>query len=90
MWNGEHIRATADGELALHTLSLEGYYKLAKQRPALLEAKRRFSIIRDGEPVITDEVLGQFTCEALASRLGLEAQEEDRDDDKMNEKKDEK
>jgi hypothetical protein len=39
MWNGEHIRATADGELALHTLSLEGYYKLAKQRPALLEAK---------------------------------------------------
>jgi hypothetical protein len=44
-------------------------------RPALLEAKNRFSVVDDGVPVLTDEVLGQMTCEALALRLALEQTE---------------
>ncbi|KAH6641813.1 hypothetical protein F5144DRAFT_610515 [Chaetomium tenue] len=39
--------------------------------PALVAAKKRFDEVRDGLPVLTDSVLGQLTCEALALRLEL-------------------
>ncbi|KAK0632896.1 hypothetical protein B0T14DRAFT_560538 [Immersiella caudata] len=41
---------------------------------ALLEAKKKFKVIRNGRPVITDKVLGQMVGEALALRLSLPAQ----------------
>ncbi len=65
---GVKIQATADGELVLHRLS-DSRYNLTGHRPALLEAKKRFAVITDGEPELTDEFLGQMTCEALAFRL---------------------
>jgi hypothetical protein len=64
----EEIRATADGELVLYQYS-NGRYNLTGHRPALLEAKKRFTVIKDGEPAFTNEFLGQMTCEALAFRL---------------------
>lgn len=69
--NGKQVRATGDGELVFYELD-NGSYKLTSYRPALLEAKKRFTAIEDGEPVMTDEVLGQMTGEALALRLQLE------------------
>ena len=62
------IGATADGELVLHRLR-NGRYNLTGHRPALLEAKKRFAVIKDGRPAFTDQLLGQMTCEALAFRL---------------------
>lgn len=72
MGTGVRVTATADGELLLQQL-VHGHpgYHLRPRRPALLEAKRRFTFIDDGMPVMTDEVLGQMTCEALALRLML-------------------
>jgi hypothetical protein len=64
----EKIRATADGELVLYQHG-NGSYNLTGHRPALLEAKKRFAVIKDGKPVFTNEFLGQMTCEALAFRL---------------------
>ncbi|KAK3352639.1 hypothetical protein B0T25DRAFT_580523 [Lasiosphaeria hispida] len=64
----EKVRATADGELVLHQRG-NGRYNLTSHRPALLEAKKRFAVINDGEPAFTNEFLGQMTCEALAFRL---------------------
>ncbi|KAH6649550.1 hypothetical protein F5144DRAFT_480707 [Chaetomium tenue] len=63
---GEWVNATADGELVLYRLDNNKRYRLTGQRPALLEAKRRFAVVRDGQPCLTDELLGQMTCEALA------------------------
>ncbi len=62
------IGATADGELVLHQLR-NGRYNLTGHHPALLEAKKRFAVIKDGLPALTDKFLGQMTCEALAFRL---------------------
>jgi hypothetical protein len=62
------IQAVADGELVLYRLS-DGRYTFTGHRPALLEAKKRFAVITDGKPELTDEFLGQMTCEALAFRL---------------------
>lgn len=64
----EEIRATADGELVLYQHG-NGRYNLTGHCPALLEAKKRFAVIKDGEPAFTNEFLGQMTCEALAFRL---------------------
>lgn len=64
----EKIRATADGELVLYQHG-NGRYNLTEHRPALLEAKKRFAVVKDGEPAFTNEFLDQVTCEALAFRL---------------------
>lgn len=64
----ENIRATADGELILYQYG-NGRYNLTGHCPALLEAKKRFAVITDGEPAFTNEFVGQMTCEALAFRL---------------------
>ncbi|EAQ85624.1 predicted protein [Chaetomium globosum CBS 148.51] len=45
--------ATADGELVLHRLRNDRY-NLTGHRPALLEAKKRFAVIKDGRPEFTD------------------------------------
>lgn len=37
---------------------------------ALLEAKRRFQLIEDGKPSISDEPLAQMTGQALLALLG--------------------
>lgn len=63
------LEATADGETALLYRSRGRYVNDGKVRPALLEAKKRFKLIRDGKPVITDDVLGQTVGEALSLRL---------------------
>ncbi len=65
---GVKVKATADGELVLHHLGKGGYY-LTRHCAALLEAKKRFAVVEDGVPVLSDELLGQMTCEALAFRL---------------------
>jgi hypothetical protein len=65
---GAEVRATADGEMVWYQL-VHGKYVPTGRLPALLEAKERFAVIEDGVPVMTDEVLGQTTCEAIALRL---------------------
>ncbi len=62
----EKVRATADGELVLYQHG-NGRYNLTGHRPALLEAKKRFAVIKDGEPAFTNEFLGQMTCKRLRS-----------------------
>lgn len=64
----EKIRATADGELVLYQHG-NGRYNFTEHRPALLEAKKRVAVVKDGESACTNEFLGQVTCEALAFRL---------------------
>jgi hypothetical protein len=44
-------------------------YSPTSHRLALLEAKKRFDIIKDGQLVLANNFLGQMTCEALALRL---------------------
>jgi hypothetical protein len=66
---GARIRATSDGELVLYRLDDGKCYSLTSDRLALLEAKKRFAVIKDGQPVLTNKFLGQMTCEALALRL---------------------
>jgi hypothetical protein len=65
----EQIRATADGELVLYRLDDSNHYQRTGHRPALLEAKKRFAVIKDGRPLLTNGLLGQMTCEALALRI---------------------
>jgi hypothetical protein len=67
--SGEEVRATADGELVLDRLDGSNTYRRTGHRPALLEAKKQFGRIENGRPVLTNELLGQMTCEALALRL---------------------
>lgn len=64
----QKIRATADGKLVLYQHG-NGRYNLTEHRPALLEAKKQLAVIKNGEPALTNEFLGQMTCEALAFRL---------------------
>jgi hypothetical protein len=65
---GAEVRATADGEMVLYRL-VNGTYVHTRHVPALLEAKKRFAVIEDGVPAMTNAVLGQTTCEAIALRL---------------------
>ena len=67
--SSEVISATSDGELLTSELLPTGVYQNLKRPFALLEAKRHFLEIGDGKPVVSDELLGQMTCEALALRL---------------------
>jgi hypothetical protein len=66
---GARIRATSDGELVLYRLNNHKCYSPTSHRLALLEAKKRFNIILDGQLVLANNFLGQMTCEALALRL---------------------
>jgi hypothetical protein len=66
---GARIRATSDGELVLYRLNNHMCYSPTSHRLALLEAKKRFDIIKDGQLVLANNFLGQMTCEALALRL---------------------
>lgn len=69
---GAQIRTTADAELTLHVLDENENYKREKTHcPALVAAKKQFHDVKDGLPVLTDSLLGQLTCEALALRLSL-------------------
>lgn len=69
---GAQIRATADSGLVSYILGDSGYYKHDNTRySALVEARKQFDDFKDGLPVLTDSLLGQLTCEALALRLGL-------------------
>lgn len=70
------LHATPDGEF--HLLPSEetpGIFGTPRQVIALFEAKRRFKMIREGRPVVTDDLLGQLVGEALALRLSLPAQD---------------
>lgn len=68
MGNGGVIRATADGEMRLCRYERDvSQYELTEGRQALLEAQKSFVIIEDSKPAMTDDVLGQLTCEVLAS-----------------------
>ena len=65
------LEATADGEIALLRRFASGHFEASGEVLALLEAKKQFTLIRDGRPVVTDYVLGQIVGEALALRLFL-------------------
>ncbi|KAK3367363.1 hypothetical protein B0T24DRAFT_389244 [Lasiosphaeria ovina] len=65
------LEATADGEVVLLRRHLAGYFEGSSEVLALLEAKKQFTLIREGRPVVTDDVLGQMVGEALALRLLL-------------------
>lgn len=73
------VRAEDDGGLRLRLLDLRpgqpdltAYYQ--RPRPVdcyhvTFEAKRQFQLIKDGQPTILDNWLGQMTAEALVGRL---------------------
>ncbi|KAJ5512513.1 hypothetical protein N7463_002065 [Penicillium fimorum] len=63
------INATDDGGLCLRSKNDTNDFELKDNRVAILEAKRKFQWLEDGKPTISDECLGQMTCEALQSRL---------------------
>ncbi|KAK3296700.1 uncharacterized protein B0H64DRAFT_372139 [Chaetomium fimeti] len=70
---GAKMRATADSQLISYRLGGNNVYNRDHMHcPAL-----------DGLPVVTDSILGQLTCEALALRLSLTARagEDDRPDE---------
>ena len=52
------LRTTADGELRVLLTAKEGRFGNQGEAIALLEAKKQFKVIRNGRPVITDDVLG--------------------------------
>ena len=60
--------ATDDEGLCLRRQS-NGYFKVLKNRVAILEAKKQFQRIEDGKPIISDKCFAQMTCEALVARL---------------------
>ena len=69
------LEATADGEITLLRWHSTGCFVDYGEVLALLEAKKRFELVYEGRPVVTDSVLGQTTGEALALRLSLAATE---------------
>jgi len=68
------FEATADGEVALLRRD-DGVGRFISRGEVLglLEAKKRLTVIREGRPVMTDQVLGQMVGEAIALRLSLSA-----------------
>jgi hypothetical protein len=71
---GARIRATADSAMVSLGLDEDGWYERdSTQYAALVAARKRFGDVKgkDGLPVLTDSLLGQLTCEALALRLSL-------------------
>ncbi|KAK1749612.1 hypothetical protein QBC47DRAFT_354840 [Echria macrotheca] len=69
------LEATADGEVALLRKDATGRFVHLGQAVMLLEAKKRFELVREGKPLITDNVLGQMLAEALTLRLSFSAAE---------------
>ncbi|KAK5653271.1 hypothetical protein OQA88_9170 [Cercophora sp. LCS_1] len=69
------LEATADGEVTLLRRNAMGRFVDRGQVLVLLEAKKRFKLVHEGRPVITDNVLGQMVGEALTLRLSLGAAE---------------
>jgi len=68
------FEATADGEVALlRRDDGVGRFISGGEVLGLLEAKKRLTVIREGRPVMTDQVLGQMVGEAIALRLSLSA-----------------
>lgn len=65
------LDAAADGEVVLLRRNATGLFVDCGEVIALLEAKKRFKLVREGRPVITDDVFGQMVAEALALRLSL-------------------
>jgi hypothetical protein len=71
---GARIRTTVDSAMISLGLDEDGWYERdSTQCAALVAARKRFGDVKgsDGLPVLTDSLLGQLTCEALALRLGL-------------------
>ncbi|RSL43123.1 hypothetical protein CEP53_011845, partial [Fusarium sp. AF-6] len=63
-----NVVAIDDGGLCLRR-QIGGSFVLSRNQVVALEAKRRFQIIEDGRPVISDECFAQMVCEAIAARL---------------------
>ncbi|KAI2741992.1 hypothetical protein DTO013F2_8655 [Penicillium roqueforti] len=62
------IIAIDDGGLCLREES-RGLFKVLKSRVVILEAKRQFQCLENGQPTISDNCFAQMTCEALVARL---------------------
>jgi hypothetical protein len=65
---GRQLTATDDGGLCLRQ-NQNGIFRITKPHITMLEAKKRFHLIQNGRPIITDECFAQMTCEALAARI---------------------
>ncbi|RSL77225.1 hypothetical protein CEP51_009257 [Fusarium floridanum] len=65
-----HRRVVAidDGGLCMRQ-QMGSSFVLTKNQVAVLEAKRRFQLVEDGRPVISDECFAQMACEAITARL---------------------
>lgn len=63
------LEATADGEIIILRRNAMGRFVAQCEVLALLEAKKRLKLIREGRPIITDDVFGQMVGEALALML---------------------
>ncbi|QPH12402.1 hypothetical protein C2857_004574 [Epichloe festucae Fl1] len=65
---GRRVAAMDDRGLVLREFD-EGRLLQKNDYVMLVEAKSEFQRIVDGKPILTDECLGQMTCEAMAARL---------------------
>lgn len=74
---GLQVRAVDDGGLCLRTRGVNGSFVVADDHVAILEAKRQFQHIEDGQPQVTDNLLAQMVCEAIAARLATRKEDED-------------
>ncbi|CAG8386151.1 unnamed protein product [Penicillium salamii] len=68
------IIAIDDGGLCLR-LESRGIFEVFKSRVAILEAKRQFQCLENGQPIISDNCFAQMTCEALVAKLADPFQE---------------
>jgi hypothetical protein len=66
---GQPMIAIDDGGLCLRRQTQDGYFMLAKNHVAVLEAKSQFHCVENGRPIISDKSFAQMVCEALATRL---------------------
>ncbi|CAG8362076.1 unnamed protein product [Penicillium salamii] len=62
------IIAIDDGGLCLRQES-NGTFQVSNSRVAVLEAKRQFQCLENGQPIISDDCFAQMTCEALVAKL---------------------
>ncbi|KAJ5105281.1 hypothetical protein NUU61_002628 [Penicillium alfredii] len=60
--------AIDDGGLCLRKQS-NGRFALFKNHLAILEGKRHFQCLKNGQPIISDGCLAQMTCEALVASI---------------------
>lgn len=71
-FDGISFTAIDDGGLCRRVKTSTGNFVVDDNFVAIVEAKRAYPV-KDGRPVVSDPVLGQMTCQALAVRRARES-----------------